>query len=155
MPEGRRLFPNLSVVENLAIAQRPGGITLAEAYDIFPKLRSLASKKAGSLSGGERQMVAIVRALMYPADVVLLDEPFEGLAPVIVKDVMTAILKLRERCSVIIVEHNADLVLPLAERAVVLVNGRAAFDGKASDLLADEPLRARLLGLGHATHAAE
>tara|TARA_R110002072_G_scaffold62214_7_gene155948 strand:+ start:40085 stop:42607 length:2523 start_codon:yes stop_codon:yes gene_type:complete len=155
VPEGRRLFPNLSVVENLAIAQRPGGITLAEAYDIFPKLRSLASKKASSLSGGERQMVAIVRALMYPADVVLLDEPFEGLAPVIVKDVMTAILKLRERCSVIIVEHNADLVLPLAERAVVLVNGRAAFDGKASDLLADEPLRARLLGLGHATHAAE
>lgn len=149
VPEGRRLFPNLTVAENLRIAMRPGGLSLDEAYEMFPKLRTLANARASSLSGGERQMVAIVRALMYPAEVVLLDEPFEGLAPVIVKEVMLAVGKLRTRSSVIIVEHNAELVLPLADRAIVLVNGQAAFEGKAADLLADEGLRTRLLGVGH------
>jgi ABC-type branched-subunit amino acid transport system ATPase component len=146
VPEGRRLFPNLTVAENLRIAQRPGGSSLTDVFAIFPKLLILAGQNAARLSGGERQMVAIARALMAPAKVILMDEPFEGLAPVVVQEVVQAVMLLRERASVMIVEHNADIVLPMADRAYVMVSGRIAFEGPAADLQADEPLQARLLG---------
>jgi ABC-type branched-subunit amino acid transport system ATPase component len=149
VPEGRRLFPNLTVVENLKIASRPGGISLDEAYHIFPKLRTLQSSRASNLSGGERQMLAIARVLMFPTKLILLDEPFEGLSPAIVKEVMKAVAGLRERSSVIIVEHNAELVLPFVDRVYVLVNGRVAYQGMAEELAMDEALQARLLGVTH------
>ncbi len=154
VPEGRRLFPNLTTIENLLIAARPGGASLEEVFELFPKLRILQRSKAESLSGGERQMLAIARALMVPARVILLDEPFEGLAPAIVKEVMDALVRLRGRVAMVIVEHHAETVLPIVDRAYVLVNGRVAFEGSAKSLEADPALQARLLGLVHQEMAA-
>ncbi|EKM99825.1 ABC transporter-like protein [Acidocella sp. MX-AZ02] len=147
VPEGRRLFPNLTVLENLRLATRPGGATLHEVYALFPKLQILAKSRASSLSGGERQMVAVARALMVPSRVILLDEPFEGLAPAVVKEVMEAVVKLRRKASLIIVEHHAESVLSIVDRAVVLVNGEVAYEGTAQALAADEALQAKLLGV--------
>lgn len=147
VPEGRRLFPNLTVYENLRMAARKGGISVEEVYEMFPRLRNRRNIKGESLSGGERQMVAIARALMVPSKMILLDEPFEGLAPAIVKEVMDAVVKLRNRASLIIVEHNAESVLAIADRACILVNGVVAYDGLATDLAADEATQARLLGV--------
>ncbi len=147
VPEGRRLFPNLTLLENLRLAARPGGASLDDAFDLFPRLRQLQRSRAETLSGGERQMVAIARALMVPAKLVLLDEPFEGLAPAIVHEVMGALVKLRGRVSMMIVEHHAQTVLPIVDRAYVLVNGQVAYEGSARALEADEALQARLLGV--------
>ena len=154
VPEGRRLFPNLTTLDNLRIAQRPGGATLEEVYEIFPKLRILQRSKAESLSGGERQMLAIARALMVPARLILLDEPFEGLAPAIVKEVMDALVRLRGKVAMVIVEHHAETVLPLVDRAYVLVNGQVAYEGSARALEEDPALQARLLGVVQVTEAA-
>ncbi len=150
VPEGRRLFPNLTVIENLRIAARPGGASLEQVFELFPKLRILQRSQAESLSGGERQMLAIARALMVPARVILLDEPFEGLAPAIVKEVMDALVRLRGRVAMVIVEHHAETVLPITDRAYVLVNGQVAYQGSARALEADAGLQARLLGVVHA-----
>jgi branched-chain amino acid transport system ATP-binding protein len=147
VPEGRRLFPNLTVLDNLRLAMRPGGASLDDVYALFPKLRILQKSKAESLSGGERQMLAIARALMVPAKLILLDEPFEGLAPSIVKEVMDALAQLRGRVAMVIVEHHAETVLPLVDRAYVLVNGQVAFEGTAKSLEDDPELQARLLGV--------
>lgn len=147
VPEGRRLFPNLTTLDNLRIAARPGGASLEDAFALFPKLRVLQRSKAESLSGGERQMLAIARALMVPARIILLDEPFEGLAPAVVKEVMDALVRLRGKVSMIIVEHHAETVLPIVDRAYVLVNGRVAYEGSARALEADPALQARLLGV--------
>ncbi len=149
VPEGRRLFPNLTTLDNLRIAARPGGASLEEVFTLFPKLRILQRSKAESLSGGERQMLAIARALMVPARIILLDEPFEGLAPAVVKEVMDALVRLRGRVSMVIVEHHAETVLPIVDRAYVLVNGRVAYQGSAKALEADPALQARLLGVVH------
>jgi branched-chain amino acid transport system ATP-binding protein len=147
VPEGRRLFPNLTVVDNLRIAMRPGGASLEQAYELFPKLRVLQRSKAESLSGGERQMLAIARALMVPAKLILLDEPFEGLAPAIVKEVMDALVALRGKVAMVIVEHHAETVLPLVDRVYVLVNGQVAYEGSARALEQDVTLQTRLLGV--------
>ena len=147
VPEGRRLFPNLTVLDNLRIAMREGGASLDDVFTLFPKLKVLQRSKAESLSGGERQMLAIARALVVPAKVILLDEPFEGLAPSIVKEVMDALAKLRGKVAMVIVEHHAETVLPLVDRAYVLVNGRVAFEGTAKSLEDDPELQARLLGV--------
>ncbi len=147
VPEGRRLFPNLTVLDNLRLAMRPGGASLDDVYVLFPKLKILQRSKAESLSGGERQMLAIARALMVPAKLILLDEPFEGLAPTVVKEVMDALAQLRGRVAMVIVEHHAETVLPLVDRAYVLVNGQVAFEGTARALEDDPELQARLLGV--------
>jgi branched-chain amino acid transport system ATP-binding protein len=147
VPEGRRLFPNLTVTENLQLAARPGGISLEEAFDLFPRLRTRQKATAENLSGGERQMVAIARALVVPSKLILLDEPFEGLAPAVVNEVMEALVKLRGKVAMIIVEHHAETVLPIVDRAIVLVNGKIAFEGDAGVLERDHDLQARLLGV--------
>ncbi|VTU36513.1 Ribose import ATP-binding protein RbsA [Variovorax sp. PBS-H4] len=147
VPEGRRLFPNLTVVDNLLIAMRPGGMALEEVFELFPRLRTIQKSRAESISGGERQMVAIARALVAPARLILLDEPFEGLAPAVVNEVMAAILKLRGRVAMVLVEHHAEQVLSIVDRACVLVNGKVAWEGHAATLAADAALQARLLGL--------
>jgi branched-chain amino acid transport system ATP-binding protein len=153
VPEGRRLFPNLTVLDNLRLAMREGGASLDEVFALFPKLAVLQRSKAESLSGGERQMLAIARALMVPAKLILLDEPFEGLAPAIVKEVTEALARLRGRVAMVIVEHHAEAVLPLVDRAYVLVNGRVAFEGTAKALAEDAELQARLLGIVHSEAA--
>lgn len=148
VPEGRRLFSNLSVQENLELAARPGGISLEEAFQLFPKLGLLRNSKAGFLSGGERQMVAIARPLMAPAKLILLDEPFEGLAPAVVDEVMASILQLKQHAAIVIVEHKAEFVLPICDKAVVLVNGCVQWSGPAYSLEQDDALQERLLGVG-------
>ncbi len=149
VPEGRRLFPNLTVMENLQIAARPSGASFEEIFELFPKLKILQRARAESLSGGERQMLAIARALTVPSRLILLDEPFEGLAPAIVQEVMDALVRLRGRAAMIIVEHHAETVLPIVDRAYVLVNGQVAYEGSAKALEADAALQARLLGVVH------
>ncbi len=148
VPEGRRLFPNLTVQENLELAARPGGISLEDAFHLFPKLGILKNAKAEFLSGGERQMVAIARPLMAPAKLILLDEPFEGLAPSIVDEVMASILRLKQHAAIVIVEHKAEFVLPICDKAVVLVNGCVQWSGPAHVLEQDEALQEKYLGVG-------
>jgi branched-chain amino acid transport system ATP-binding protein len=149
VPEGRRLFPNLTVAENLRLAVRPGGSAVEEIFELFPKLRERRDTRAQNLSGGERQMVAVARVLMAPSRLILLDEPFEGLAPAVVDDIMAAIIKLRDRASLVIVEHDASAILDVADRAYLLVNGRVVFEGQAATLAADHALQAKYLGIVH------
>ena len=147
VPEGRRLFPNLTVQENLRIAARAGGASQEEICELFPRLKKLLRSRAENLSGGERQMVAISRALMVPNCLILLDEPFEGLAPAVVQEVREAVAKLTTRASLVIVEHHAESVLAMADRAYVLVNGHVAYGGSAAGLASDVALQEKLLGV--------
>jgi ABC-type branched-subunit amino acid transport system ATPase component/ABC-type branched-subunit amino acid transport system permease subunit len=147
VPEGRRLFPNLTTLDNLRIAMRRGGISLDEVFELFPRLSTVRYSRAENLSGGERQMVAIARALLSPTSLILLDEPFEGLAPSVVNEVIAALRKLRGRVAMVLVEHHAEQVLSLVDRAIVLVNGSIAWEGNADVLAADTILQSRLLGL--------
>ncbi len=147
VPEGRRLFPNLTVMENLQLAMRPGGISIAGVFELFPRLQARQKARAENLSGGERQMVAIARALVVPSKLILLDEPFEGLAPAVVNEVMEALVKLRGKVAMIVVEHHAETVLTIVDKAYVLVNGAVAFEGEAAKLAKDHALQAKLLGV--------
>jgi branched-chain amino acid transport system ATP-binding protein len=126
---------------------RKGGMSLDEVYELFPRLATVRKSRAENISGGERQMVAIARALLTPSRLILLDEPFEGLAPAVVNEVMAAVQKLRGRVAMVLVEHHAEQVLSIVDRAVVLVNGKVAFEGDATALAEDPALQARLLGL--------
>jgi ABC-type branched-subunit amino acid transport system ATPase component/ABC-type branched-subunit amino acid transport system permease subunit len=147
VPEGRRIFPNLTVRDNLVLAQRPGGWEIDRAWQLFPRLGELQRARGETLSGGERQMLAIARALMAPTRLLLLDEPLEGLAPRVVGEVLEAIARLREHTSILIVDQKVDLVLELADYAYVMVNGRVSYEGEASALRRDEPLKQRLLSV--------
>jgi branched-chain amino acid transport system ATP-binding protein len=148
VPEGRRIFPNLSVIENLQIAQREGGWKIEQIYELFPKLHMRRDAKGENLSGGERQMLAIGRVLAAPQKLILLDEPFEGLAPSVVAEVLSAIERLREKTSILLVEHKVDLVLDLADTAYIMVNGEIAYAGPSRELHANPELQAKLLGVG-------
>ncbi len=154
VPEGRRLFPNLTVLDHLRLAARPGGASQEDVFNLFPELRILQRSRAESLSGGERQMLAIARALVVPSRIILLDEPFEGLAPAIVKEVMDALVSLRGKVAMIIVEHHAETVLPIVDRTYVLVKGPVAYEGTAVALEADTATQQRLLGLVEAEPVA-
>jgi branched-chain amino acid transport system ATP-binding protein len=151
VPQGRRIFPNLTVLENLTIASKQGqGIKswdVERVLELFPKLQELRNRRGETLSGGELQMLAIARTLMGNVDLLLLDEPFEGLAPAIVENVRKTIEKIRGETTLLLVEQNASLTLTLANRAYVLNNGMIEYDGLAADLLNNRSLRVRLLGV--------
>ena len=148
VPQGRRIFPNLSVLENLQIARRGDrGWTTDRAFDTFPRLRALRDARGATLSGGELQLLAIARALMGNVDLLLLDEPFEGLAPAIVEVVWNVLHAVKGETTILLVEQNADLALALCDRAYVINNGAIAWSGEAHALHADRELRLRLLGV--------
>src|SRR6201995_3501294 len=156
VPQGRRIFPSLTVKENLQVAQQRVGTTakpwkVERIFELFPRLRERHGQFAGTLSGGEQQMLAIGRALMGNPKVLLLDEPSEGLAPLIVAEVGRTVRRLKdEGQSIILVEQNLQLALDVADQAVILNTGRCAFSGKASDLRNNEELIAQNLGVFHA-----
>jgi branched-chain amino acid transport system ATP-binding protein len=156
VPQGRRIFPSLTVRENLAVAQQRQGTTakpwnMERIYIMFPRLRERHTQFAGTLSGGELQMLAIGRALMGNPRVLLLDEPSEGLAPLIVAEVGRTIRLLKEEGqSIVLVEQNLQLALGVADQAVILNTGRCVFAGNASDILNNEELIAQNLGVFHA-----
>jgi branched-chain amino acid transport system ATP-binding protein len=156
VPQGRRIFPSLSVRENLVVAQQRIGQTLNpwkvdRIFELFPRLRERHAQFAGTLSGGEQQMLAIGRALMGNPKLLLLDEPSEGLAPLIVAEVGRTIRRLKdEGQSIVLVEQNRHLALEVADQAVILNTGRCVFDGSAADVLNNEALVEQNLGVFHA-----
>ncbi len=149
VPQGRRVFPSLSVTENLEVARRPGGSwTLARVFDLFPRLRERGPSRAGKLSGGEQQMLAIGRALMTNPDLLLMDEPTEGLAPLIVREVGRVIADLkREGLSILLVEQNLPLALSVADTVHVLSRGQIVHSGTPAALMASEDVKSRYLGV--------
>jgi branched-chain amino acid transport system ATP-binding protein len=159
VPQGRRIFPSLTVRENLIVArQREKTVgkpwNVERIYDLFPRLRERHAQFAGTLSGGELQMLAIGRALMGNPRVLLLDEPSEGLAPLIVAEVGRTIKRLKEDGqSIVLVEQNLQLALDVADQAVILNTGRCVFAGTAGDILKNEELIAQNLGVFHAHEA--
>ena len=152
VPEDRRIFSRLSVEENLEIGafklEQASGWTLERIYGLFPKLEQLKTHKGNELSGGEQQMLAIARALMGAPRLVLLDEPSEGLAPAIVKDVGEMIGTLRdEGIAVLLVEQNTRFACRLSDRVYIIDNGRVRFGGTVAELEADEELKSRYLAV--------
>ncbi len=151
VPQGRRLFPNLTVSENLALGRlrRRGGDGVRweqeRIFEFFPRVRERLDAKAETLSGGEQQMVAIARALSGRIKLLLLDEPFEGLAPAVTATIFAALDRLRREVPILIVEHDLDLVLALADRIYVLDRGRISYEGPAAPLRADPERRRRVL----------
>jgi branched-chain amino acid transport system ATP-binding protein len=149
VPQGRRVFPSLSVRENLEVARRGSGRwTLERVYELFPRLRERAANRASKLSGGEQQMLAIGRALMSNPDLLLMDEPTEGLAPLLVREVGRVIGDLkREGLSILLVEQNLPLALGVADRVHILSRGQIVYSGAPAALNADEDVKSRYLGV--------
>jgi branched-chain amino acid transport system ATP-binding protein len=149
VPQERLMFPSLTVAEHLAIADRKGAWTLERVYGLFPRLKERQRNLGGQLSGGEQQMLAIARALMTNPTLLLLDEPLEGLAPIVVKEVGECIRRLveDEGQAIILVEQRVKFALRLTEAALVLDRGRVAYSGSSNDLLNDVQLLDDLIGL--------
>ena len=150
VPEERRIFGGLNVEENLRLASltAPGSMTLEGIYETFPRLAARRRSLGAELSGGEQQMLAIARALIREPKLILLDEPFEGLAPVIVRDLMATCRKLAEAGqTIVLVEQNLPATLALADRAYIINNGHIVHEGPVTEIKAQPQLLQRYLGL--------
>jgi branched-chain amino acid transport system ATP-binding protein len=151
VPEDRRIFAELTVWENLDVAARrgrTGGWTVERVYDLFPKLRELADRQGGFLSGGEQQMLTIARTLMGNPELLLLDEPSEGLAPLVVEALRERIADLkREGLTILLAEQSVDFCLALADRVYVLEKGAVRYQGTADEFRADRSIQERYLEL--------
>jgi branched-chain amino acid transport system ATP-binding protein len=150
VPEGRRIFANLTVEENLRVPlERPGPFTIARVYELFPRLAERRQNRGRQLSGGEQEMLSIARALLLNPRLLILDEPSQGLAPLIVREVFRIVTEMRrEGISVLLVEQNVRITLDIADDAYVLENGGIVYAGTAAALEADE---ARIQALAGAT----
>ena len=153
VPEGRKIFGNLTVMENLELGAylRKDKAQVKKDYEMvfekFPRLKERKNQSAGTLSGGEQQMLAIGRALMSKPKMLLLDEPSMGLAPMVVKDIFNTIVEINKSgTTVLLVEQNANMALSIADRAYVLETGTIVIDGKAEVLLKDDRIREAYLG---------
>lgn len=155
VPEGRRIFPALSVKENL-IAGTFGNRSLTkekiqelleEVYTLFPRLKERMNQDGGTLSGGEQQMLAIARGMMMDPDIIMLDEPSLGLAPIIVEEIFELIMKIRDNGkTILLIEQNASMALSIADRGYVMENGVITMTGKGQDLLVNKDVQAAYLG---------
>jgi branched-chain amino acid transport system ATP-binding protein len=151
VPQGRRVFPTLSVEENLLVAERHPerhGWNLERVYDMFPRLRERRNQRAKTLSGGEQQMLAIGRGLMTNPDCLIMDEPSEGLAPIIIQGVWEAIGKLKaEGLSILLVEQSAFLALKLVDYVHVMSKGQVVYSSRPEELWANEEIKSHYLGI--------
>jgi branched-chain amino acid transport system ATP-binding protein len=146
----REIFPSLTLEENLTVAARPGRWDLASVYALFPRLAERLANKGNQLSGGEQQMLAIARALMTNPTLLLLDEPFEGLAPIIVEELAAAIRRMlaEQRTAVVLVEQHVELALSLTSDAVLMERGTIVHRARSVDLMRDAATLDRFVGLG-------
>jgi branched-chain amino acid transport system ATP-binding protein len=151
VPQGRRVFPTLSVEENLLVAERNPdrhGWSLARVYELFPRLQERRNQRAKTLSGGEQQMLAIGRGLMTNPDCLIMDEPSEGLAPIIIQGVWEAIGKLKEQgLSILLVEQNAALALKLVDYVHVISKGQVVYSARPDVLWANDQIKSSYLGI--------
>lgn len=151
VPEGRHVFPDQTVLENLKIGayMRSGNLDedIEKVYTLFPRLKERAWQAAGTLSGGEQQMLAVGRALMAKPDIIMMDEPSLGLAPIVVKEIFEIIKKINDNgTTVLLVEQNANMALRIADWAYVIENGQITMSGTGKDLLCDEKVKSAYLG---------
>src|SRR5215471_12360719 len=148
VPEGRRVFGNLTVEENLKVPiERPGPWTIVRIFELFPRLAERRRNKGRQLSGGEQEMLAIARALLLNPKILLLDEPSQGLAPLIVQEVLRVVASMREAgIAVLLVEQNVRAAVEIADRAYVLDDGRIVFEGPAAEFAKDEKRVRELAG---------
>jgi branched-chain amino acid transport system ATP-binding protein len=149
VPQEREIFPSLSVYENLGVAARPGPWTLARVFELFPRLRERLDNMGNQLSGGEQQMLSIARTLLTNPSILLMDEPTEGLAPVLVETLIEVLAQLRAESalSIILVEQNSRVAFAFSPRTVILDKGRIVYDGKSEPLRADPDRLAKLIGI--------
>ncbi len=149
VPQEREIFPSLTLLENLEVAARPGAWTVETVFELFPRLAERATNRGNQLSGGEQQMLAIGRALIGNPTVLLMDEPSEGLAPVIVEELTRAVKRLTKAggLAIVLVEQNSRLALDIAARAVVMDRGRIVYDGPSATLRDDPVKLEQLIGV--------
>jgi branched-chain amino acid transport system ATP-binding protein len=151
VPQGRRVFPTLSVEENLLVAERATerhGWTLDRVYALFPRLLERRNQRAKTLSGGEQQMLAIGRGLMTNPDCLIMDEPSEGLAPIIIQGVWEAVAKLKEEgLSILLIEQNASLALKLVDYVHVMSKGQVVYSARPEELQANDEIKSAYLGI--------
>jgi branched-chain amino acid transport system ATP-binding protein len=151
VPQGRRVFPTLSVEENLLVAERSTerhGWTLDRVYALFPRLLERRNQRAKTLSGGEQQMLAIGRGLMTNPDCLIMDEPSEGLAPIIIQGVWEAVAKLKEEgLSILLIEQNASLALKLIDYVHVMSKGQVVYSARPEELQANDEIKSAYLGI--------
>ena len=154
VPEGREIFPDMSVLENILLGawtRRNGGTVDADldrVYTLFPRLKDRVRQKAGTLSGGEQQMLMIGRALMAHPRILLLDEPSLGLSPLLIEEVFATIMQLnRDGLGILVVEQNAQLALSISQHGYILENGEMVFQGPSSELIGDPKVQEAYLGM--------
>jgi branched-chain amino acid transport system ATP-binding protein len=149
VPQEREIFSSLTVRENLDVAARPGPWTLPRVFELFPRLGERLDNRGTQLSGGEQQMLSIARALLTNPSILLMDEPTEGLAPVLVETLTAVLARLRAEnaLSIILVEQNSRVALTFSPRTVILDNGRIVYDGESEPLRADPERLAKLIGI--------